>query len=100
MEFSPTRVESPLPFIDFDGIWEESVKRYYGETAHILPDVPYETCTSANSTLDFIQKRHPDFPLKFAIPRENNKLFRELLTELLDLLHQYAKLVWVDEGEV
>lgn len=99
MEFSPTRVESPLPFIDFDVIWKEYVKEYYKETAHILPDV-YETCTAPDPTLDFIHKRHPDFPLKFAIPRENGKLFRELLTELLDLLHQYAKLVWVNEGEV
>ena len=99
MEISPTRVESPLPFIDFDDIWRDAVKRYYIETAHVLPDV-YENCTATNPTLDLIHKRHPEFPLKFAIPRENGRLFRELLTELLELLRQYAKLVWADEGEV
>jgi len=98
-EISMTRVESPLPVIDFDGIWQDAVERYQKETVIKLPDV-YEDCTTPKATLDLIHKRYPDFPMKFAIPRENGRIFRELLTELLELLHNYATCVWPEEGKV
>ena len=98
-EISITRVESPLPDIDFDGIWQDAVERYRKETVTKLPDV-VEDCTSPKATLNLINKRHPDFPLKFPIPREDNRIFRDLLMELLELLRKYTTCVWPEEGEV
>ena len=94
-----TRVDSPLPDVEFDGIWHDGVERYREETVAKLPDV-VEDCTTSNSTLDLINKRHRDFPLKFAIPREDNRIFRDLLMKLLELLRKYATCVCPEEGEV
>ncbi|KAK2467661.1 hypothetical protein APHAL10511_000516 [Amanita phalloides] len=91
------RVESPLPFIDFDKIWSDAVERYTAECAIHLPSRFFPTMP--DPVIDLISDRHPGFPMSYKIPNSGERLFRDHLKDLLDLLHGYATAVWPDESE-
>ncbi|KAF8621264.1 hypothetical protein AX15_007924 [Amanita polypyramis BW_CC] len=95
MGVNPTRVESPVPLIDFDKTWENALKRYEDECGIVLPEV-LETATTADATLELIDQRAASFK-EYEEAAEARGL-HGYFKVVMELMRYYAMTAWFDQG--
>ena len=91
----PARVDTPLPFIDLDKIWQQGVDKYQSDTGITLPE-QLGNAISPDSTIELIAQRHSDSTVYVELGQK----MRYSLESLLIIMRMFTTLLWEGDDTV